>query len=78
MSISKETEERRNNLRLVGERVAKKYFVACEICGNNTSSCSKRCNHCWQVEHHLEEYLRHRAGREHVNDILLRMYADEL
>jgi len=54
------------------------YQTACEICGNNTSSVSKRCNNCWQVEHRLEEYLKHKAGRDKVAEILLRMDADRL
>jgi len=65
-------------LHLVSKKEREPYQTACEICGNNTSSASKRCNPCWQCENRLEEYLKHAKGRAHVNDILMRMYADEL
>lgn len=65
-------------LHLVGKEERKPYQVACEICGNNTSSLTKRCNSCWVVEHGLEEYLSHAAGRAHINEIIMRMYADDL
>jgi len=65
-------------LHLVGDKKREPYQVACEICGNNTSSVTKRCDPCWLVEHRLEEYLSHKAGRDHVADILLRMDADRL
>ena len=65
-------------LTLVGGTEKKPYQTACKICGNNTSSLTKRCNPCWQVENRLVEYLKNKAGREHVNDILMEMYADDL
>ena len=55
----------------------KSYHTKCEICGNNTSSLTKRCNPCWQCEHRLVEYLKHAKGRQHVSDILMEMYTDE-
>ena len=73
-----DNEERKRHLHLVGEEIAEQYLVSCEICGNNTSSASKRCNACWQCEHRLEEYLKHKAGRDNVADIILRLEADRL
>jgi len=73
-----DNEDRKSHLHLVGEKIVEDYMVQCGICGNNTSSVSKRCNNCWQVEHRLEEYLTHKAGRDKVAEILLRMDCDSL
>ena len=54
------------------------YLIPCAICGCNTSSPSERCAKCWSLEEHLEEYLKHKAGRDNVADILLRMDVDQL
>ena len=67
-----------SKLHLVGGTEKKPYQTACKICGNNTSSLTKRCAKCWSLEQHLVEYLKHAKGREHVNDILMEMYSDEI
>lgn len=45
--------------------------VRCGICGAPTTMTgTKRCNGCWETERHLDEYLRHPAGRANVLRIL--------
>lgn len=41
------------------------HTIPCEICGKATTSrATKRCDHCWEVEHRLEAYLKNPKGQE--------------
>ena len=36
--------------------------VPCEICGSASSPIDKRCDGCWEVEHHLASYIKSPCG----------------
>jgi len=57
----------------LGEAIAEEYMQPCKICGDNTSSKSERCNRCWQIEHRLEGYLTHAAGRSHALTLIAKI-----
>ena len=57
----------------VGQAIADEYMKPCEICGHNTPSDTGRCSNCWQVEHRLEEYLTHAAGRANAFALMIKI-----
>jgi FMN-dependent NADH-azoreductase len=48
--------------------------IPCEICGGPTTSLgTKRCNNCWELEARLDYYLKHKNGREFIEQELYRL-----
>lgn len=60
--MSQEVDQRRRDRRTMLEERYRRLgieFVACETCGDPTSTTvTKRCPGCWEVEHRLRDYVR--------------------
>jgi hypothetical protein len=45
--------------------------IPCRICGKPTRMLgTKLCDGCWEVEHRLEDFLKHPAGRERARQLM--------
>ncbi len=45
--------------------------VPCKICGEPTPNIGdKLCDGCWEVEHRLNDFIRHENGRQLVKKLL--------
>lgn len=42
----------------------------CKICGDPTPNIDKLCEGCWEVEHRLQDFMRHENGRALVKKLL--------